>query len=73
MLKEIYEQPDVIAKTLQGRITQDKVLESSFGVDATEIFDQVEHVKIVACGTSYHAGLVAKHWLESIANVPCSV
>ena len=73
MLKEIYEQPDVIANTLQGRITHDKVLESSFGVDATAIFDEVEHVKIVACGTSYHAGLVAKHWLESIANVPCSV
>ena len=73
MLKEIYEQPEVIADTLQGRITRDKVLESSFGVDASSIFDQVKHVKIVACGTSYHAGLVAKHWLESIANMPCSV
>ena len=73
MLKEIYEQPDVIADTLQGRITQNKVLEGCFGVNAEALFDQVEHVKIVACGTSYHTGLVAKHWLEAIANVPCSV
>ncbi|PCH63178.1 MAG: glutamine--fructose-6-phosphate transaminase (isomerizing) [SAR86 cluster bacterium] len=73
MLKEIFEQPSVIRATLQGRITEDKVLEQAFGVDASAIFDQIKHVQIVACGTSHHAGEIAKYWLESIAKIPCQV
>ena len=73
MLKEIYEQPVAIANTLEGRISDKKLIEESFGVNAKEIFDGVEGVHIVACGTSYHAGLVGKYWLESIAKTPCSV
>ncbi|MBB3169839.1 glutamine--fructose-6-phosphate transaminase (isomerizing) [Simiduia aestuariiviva] len=73
MLKEIFEQPTVLARTLQGRISKTKVLEAAFGADASGIFDKVEGVQIVACGTSYHAGLVAKYWMESIASIPCQV
>ncbi|MGH1487743.1 MAG: glutamine--fructose-6-phosphate transaminase (isomerizing) [Cellvibrionaceae bacterium] len=73
MLKEIYEQPSVIQQTLQGRLSKTRVLENSFGVDAKKIFDQIEHVQIIACGTSYHAGLIAKYWLENWANLACSV
>ncbi len=73
MLKEIYEQPVAIANTLEGRILDKKLIEESFGINAKEIFDAVEGVHILACGTSYHAGLVAKYWLESIAKIPCSV
>ncbi len=73
MLKEIFEQPTVLARTLQGRISKTKVLEAAFGADASGIFDKVEGVQIVACGTSYHAGLVAKYWMESIAAIPCQV
>jgi glucosamine--fructose-6-phosphate aminotransferase (isomerizing) len=73
MLKEIHEQPDVIRDTLSGRISDDKVLENAFGVKAPGIFDKVKHVQIVACGTSFHAGQVARYWLESIAKLPCSV
>jgi len=73
MLKEIYEQPDAIASTLEGRISNKKLVEESFGINAKEIFDAVDGVHILACGTSYHAGMVAKYWLESIAKIPCSV
>lgn len=73
MLKEIYEQSEVIKNTLQGRISKTSILEESFGTEAKELLDQVEAVQIVACGTSYHAGMVAKYWLESIANIPCRV
>jgi glucosamine--fructose-6-phosphate aminotransferase (isomerizing) len=73
MLKEIFEQPKVITQTLQGRISKTRVLENSFGVAAESIFNQVEHIHIVACGTSYHAGLVAKYWLETWSNLHCSV
>jgi glutamine---fructose-6-phosphate transaminase (isomerizing) len=73
MLKEIHEQPDVIRNTLQGRISKTQVLEEAFGVAAKEIFDKVKAVQIVACGTSNHAGMVAKYWFESIARVPCAV
>lgn len=73
MLKEIYEQPKVLRDTLAGRISDTRVLEEAFGVNAKAIFDQVKAVQIVACGTSFHAGQVAKYWLESIARVPCSV
>lgn len=73
MLKEIYEQPKVIQATLAGRIGSQGLLEEAFGSQAKEIFDQVKAVQIVACGTSYHAGMVAKYWLEGIARVPCQV
>ncbi len=73
MLKEIYEQPRAIADTLEGRISRGRVLEAAFGAGATEIFDKVKGVHIIACGTSFHAGLVARYWLESIAGIPCSV
>jgi glucosamine--fructose-6-phosphate aminotransferase (isomerizing) len=73
MLKEIYEQPKVIEQTLQGRLGKKRVLEGCFGANAKAIFDRVDHVQIVACGTSYHAGMVAKYWFESWANIACSV
>ena len=73
MLKEIYEQPKVIEQTLQGRLGKNRVLEGCFGANAKAIFDKVDHVQIIACGTSYHAGMVAKYWLESWANIACSV
>jgi glucosamine--fructose-6-phosphate aminotransferase (isomerizing) len=73
MLKEIYEQPRAIADTLEGRIGANQVIEEAFGAGASEIFDHVAGVHIIACGTSYHAGMVGRHWLESIARIPCSV
>ena len=73
MLKETYEQPSVIAKTLQGRITADKLLDESFGVKAKEALHGIQSVQIVACGTSYHAATVAKYWIEAYANIRCSV
>ncbi len=73
MLKEIYEQPKATADTLEGRIYKDKILEQAFGTKAAEVFDKVQGVHIIACGTSFHAGLIARHWLETIAKIPCSV
>ncbi len=73
MLKEIFEQPRAVADTLEGRIGNNRVLEESFGPGASQIFDQVQGVHIIACGTSYHAGMIGRYWLESIAGVPCSV
>ena len=73
MLKEIFEQPKAIKNTLLGRISEDKVLEQAFGAQASETFDQVQAVQIVACGTSYHAGIVAKYWLEDWAGIPCNI
>jgi glucosamine--fructose-6-phosphate aminotransferase (isomerizing) len=73
MLKEIHEQPRAIAETLEGRLHRDRVLEASFGPGAGPIFDSIEAVQIVACGTSYHAGLVARHWFEGLAGIPCNV
>jgi len=73
MLKEIYEQSRAIADTLEGRIANKKVLIESFGINAAEIFKQVKSVHIIACGTSFHAGLVAKHWFETLAGIPCEV
>jgi glutamine---fructose-6-phosphate transaminase (isomerizing) len=72
MLKEIFEQPAVIAETLEGRIYKGRLIEESFGHEAKALFDRTRQVQIVACGTSYHAGLVAKYWLEEVG-VPCSV
>ena len=73
MLKEIYEQPSVIRDTLQGRVGKDKILEQAFGVEAKKILDSTRRIQIVACGTSYHAGMIAQYWLEGIAGVPCRV
>ncbi len=73
MLKEIFEQPRAIADTLEGRISGERVLEQAFGMEASEVFDKVQGVHIIACGTSYHAGMVGRHWMESLARVPCSV
>jgi glucosamine--fructose-6-phosphate aminotransferase (isomerizing) len=72
MLKEIYEQPGVISETLEGRIHKGRLLEASFGHETEALLDKTRHVQIVACGTSYHAGLVARYWLEE-AGIPCSV
>jgi len=72
MQKEIHEQPRAVADTLEGRLLGDHVLEESFGARAGEIFDATRQVQIIACGTSYHAGLVAQHWLEYVG-VPCEV
>ncbi|MEC7766737.1 MAG: glutamine--fructose-6-phosphate transaminase (isomerizing), partial [Pseudomonadota bacterium] len=73
MLKEIHEQPRAIKDTLDGRISDKKVFEQAFGVNASAVFDKAKSVQIVACGTSFHAGQVAKYWLESIARIPCQV
>jgi len=73
MLKEIYEQPLAISETLEGRLSNGRVLEQTLGDKAGEILDKIEQVHIIACGTSYHAGLVAKYWFEALANVQCSV
>lgn len=73
MQKEIFEQPQVVAATLAGRIGEHSVLSQALGTRAREILPQVEQVQIVACGTSYHAGMVARYWLEDWAGVPCSV
>ncbi|MDC1318309.1 glutamine--fructose-6-phosphate transaminase (isomerizing) [Candidatus Thioglobus sp.] len=73
MQKEIFEQPQAIRDTLESRITNDSVLISSFGHQAKENFSKIKQVQIVACGTSYNAGLVAKYWLEDIAKMPCNV
>ncbi|MFA5938123.1 MAG: glutamine--fructose-6-phosphate transaminase (isomerizing) [Sinimarinibacterium sp.] len=73
MLKEIYEQPRAIADTLSERIAGDHVLEAAFGPRAADILPKVQQVHIVACGTSYHAGLVARYYLEQGARIPCTV
>ncbi len=72
MLKEIFEQPAVIAETLEGRIHQGRLLEESFGHDVKLLLDRTKHIQIVACGTSYHAGCVARYWFEEIG-IPCQV
>jgi glucosamine--fructose-6-phosphate aminotransferase (isomerizing) len=73
MLKEIYEQPHAVAETLEGRIGPRRVLPNIFGVGAEEMLARVRNVHIVACGTSYHAGLVARYQLEWLARLPCTV
>ncbi|MFD2630983.1 glutamine--fructose-6-phosphate transaminase (isomerizing) [Idiomarina piscisalsi] len=73
MLKEIYEQPIAVRNTLEGRLSETTVLDNAFGENAAEILKDIEHVQIVACGTSYHAGMVARYWLESMANVSCNI
>jgi glutamine---fructose-6-phosphate transaminase (isomerizing) len=73
MLKEIYEQPAVVQRGLEGRLGADHVLVQAFGPQAAELFGKVKNVQIVACGTSYHAGMVARYWLEELAGIPCQI
>jgi glucosamine--fructose-6-phosphate aminotransferase (isomerizing) len=71
MLKEIFEQPRAVAETLEGRLGATSVLPNIFGVGAEELLGQVRQIHIVACGTAYHAGLVAKYQIEQLAGIPC--
>jgi len=71
MLKEIHEQPRAVANTLQERIANGRLLEAAFGPAATAVFDRVEAVHIVACGTSYHAGVVARYFIEQVCRISC--
>ncbi|MBV6424332.1 MAG: Glutamine--fructose-6-phosphate aminotransferase [isomerizing] [Steroidobacteraceae bacterium] len=73
MLKEIHEQPRAVANTLQERVANGRLLDAAFGPAAAEIFRRTEHVHIVACGTSFHAGAVARYFIEQICKLPCSV
>lgn len=73
MLKEIFEQPEAIRRTLQGRIVDGKVAEDAFGNGSLELFEAIKHVQIVACGTSYNAGMVARYWIEQYVGISCSV
>jgi len=73
MQKEIHEQARAVARTLEERIANGKVLEAAFGPGASKVLDRTKGVHIVACGTSYHAGLVARYWIEQLCRIPCSV
>lgn len=73
MLKEMHEQPTAVRNALDGRLVNGQVAEDTFGNGAMAILKDIEHVQIVACGTSYHAGMVARYWLESMAGVSCNV
>ena len=73
MQKEIQEQPEKIEELMMGQLNKGGVNPNIFGPTAPEIFSKVNHVQIVACGTSYHAGLVAKYWMEGLAGISCSV
>ncbi len=73
MLKETYEQPTAIRNTLEGRLVNNSLDINTFGQGADEIFKQIEHVQIIACGTSYHSGMVARYWLEALAGVSCNI
>jgi len=73
MQKEMFEQATVLANTFAGRIGKDHILEAIFGHQAEGLFAQTKNVHIIACGTSFHSGLVAKYWLEDMAGVPCQV
>ncbi|GAA0300027.1 glutamine--fructose-6-phosphate transaminase (isomerizing) [Psychrosphaera haliotis] len=73
MLKEIHEQPISVRNTLANRINDETVIEEYLGENAAAILEGIDHVQIIACGTSYHSGMVARYWLESLANVSCNV
>lgn len=73
MLKEIHEQPTVVRNALQNRIDENGLAADIFGQGADDIFKKVKHVQIIACGTSYHAGMTARYWLEQYANISCNV
>lgn len=73
MLKEIYEQPFAVSQALEGRFINNRLQETAFGHNAAEVFDNIKAIQILACGTSYHAGLVARYWFEKLAHVPCNI
>ncbi len=73
MLKEIYEQARAVADTLAERIADGRVLDAALGPTATQVLDKTSAVQIVACGTSYHAGLIARYWIEEYCGIPCRV
>ena len=73
MQKEIYEQPTALINTMEGRLNRENVIVDSIGNGAKDILEKVEHIQIVACGTSYNAGMVARYWFESLAGVSCDV
>jgi glucosamine--fructose-6-phosphate aminotransferase (isomerizing) len=73
MQKEIHEQARAVARTLEDRIANGRVVDAAFGLEAVRALDEVHAVHIVACGTSYHAGLVARYWIEQLCRLPCSV
>jgi glucosamine--fructose-6-phosphate aminotransferase (isomerizing) len=73
MIKEIHEQPEAVAACLEGRAGKTRMLENAFSFRASEIFPNVKHVQFIACGTSYHAAMVARYWLEALAGVSCAV
>jgi glucosamine--fructose-6-phosphate aminotransferase (isomerizing) len=73
MLKETFEQPTAIRNTLEGRLLGNSLRIDSFGEHADDIFKEIQHVQIIACGTSYHSGMVARYWLESLAGVSCNI
>ena len=73
MQKEIYEQPNALINTMEGRILHNNVIVDAIGNGAAEILEKVEHIQIVACGTSYNAGMTARYWFEALAGVSCDV
>ncbi|MCY4656961.1 MAG: glutamine--fructose-6-phosphate transaminase (isomerizing) [Gammaproteobacteria bacterium] len=72
MEKEIYDQPQVVRDTLEGRVTANSILARSLGRNAPEVLSSIEEITIVGCGTAYYAGAIAKYWIEELANIPCS-
>ena len=73
MQKEMFEQPTILGHTMRGRLTDHSVLIDSFGHGAAALFEKIQHIQIVACGTSYNAGMVARYWFESLAGISCDV
>ena len=73
MEKEIYEQPEAVSNTIDGRIGGEDVLDNIFGLGSSDLFSKVKRIQIVACGTSLHAGRVAANWFSSIAELPCQI
>ncbi len=73
MQKEIFEQPVALANTMEGRLTNNEMIVNSIGNGANEILKDIQHVQIIACGTSYHAGMVARYWFEDLAGISCDV
>lgn len=73
MCKEIFEQPQSIVTNLEGRLGKNTLFDNAFGLQANAIFKQVQQIQFIACGTSYHAAMVARYWIEALAGIPCSV
>ena len=73
MEKEIYEQPDAVANTINGKLGDEDVLDNIFGLGSSELFSKIKRIQFVACGTSLHAGKVGRFWFERIAKIPCYV